>query len=195
VPASSSNITTPSDHTSVRVSTSRLAIERLRDAEVEHFDERAAVGTPRDEQVRRLDVAMDERLAVCLGHRFARLQDVVDDLADRQRPALAKHREQIATFEILHHDVRQPVGRAIGVEDANDVLGLEPHRRARLAQEAIDEIAARGHLAMQHLDRDALGEVNVRRKKHLAHSALTQLAFDLVLVDEDRPRLEHAELG
>ncbi len=49
---------------------------RLGDPEVEHLDEGASVHAPREEDVVRLDVAMDDPRRVRLGHGFAGLHDV-----------------------------------------------------------------------------------------------------------------------
>ena len=56
----------------------------------------------------------------------------------------------------------------------------------------VDDVRAPHHLAMQDLDRDALGEIHVRGREDDAHAAFAEPAFDLVLADEDRPGLEHS---
>ena len=64
----------------------------LRDAEVEHLHERPPSRSLREEEVRGLEVAMDDPERVRLGDRLAGLEDVVDGVADREVAALLEQR-------------------------------------------------------------------------------------------------------
>ena len=72
---------------------------RLRDAEVENLEQVRAVGAARDEEVRRLDVAMDDAHRVRLGHALARLQDQIDDGLRHLRAVMAKDLVEVVALE------------------------------------------------------------------------------------------------
>ena len=75
----------------VRVMSARrpAASMHLRDAEVEDLDARLPVGALGAEEVRGLEVAVDDAERVRLGDRLAGLEDEVDRLLDGQRPRAA----------------------------------------------------------------------------------------------------------
>jgi hypothetical protein len=64
----------------------KLAVHRrkLRDSEVEDLEQQRSIGTSRDEEVGRLDVAMHDAERVRLGQGLACLQHQIDDPADGQ---------------------------------------------------------------------------------------------------------------
>ncbi len=168
---------------------SRVGVgERLGDAEVEHLDERTAVEPPRDEQVRRLEIAMDDACRVRLGERDACLHHVLDGGRHRQRLLRDRARE-VRAVEDLHHHVRRVGLEPAHVEYATHVLGAQMHHRARLANEAIDDRRISGHLVAQQLDRDAVAELEVRRRHHDAHPAGAEDLIDPV------PAADHGTYG
>ena len=59
-----------------------LRVEDLRDAEVDDLDVRTAVLATGEEQVRRLEVAMDDAVRVRLVERLADLQHAIDGVLD-----------------------------------------------------------------------------------------------------------------
>jgi hypothetical protein len=129
---------------------------------------------------------------VDLRERLARVQHVADGILDAQR-SLAPHDVlEVVALEVLHHDERRPVGQLAEVDHARDVLALDPHGGARLAPEPFDDLGTLRGLAQQELQRDALAEVDVRRGKHDAHTAGTDLTLEAVLAgDEVTSLYEH----
>ena len=113
----------------------RVLVDGLRDAEVEDLHARRAVGRLGDEEVLRLEVAMDDAELVRLADRLARLEEVVDGLVDRQRAPRAEDLREVAAGEVLHHDVRRAVRERADLEDADDVLALNRCGGAGLADE------------------------------------------------------------
>ena len=73
---------------------------------------------------------------VRLGDRLAGLHDELDGLFDGERSAGAQPGGEVASVEMLHHEVRRPVVAAGDVEHAGHVLTLDLDGRARLAFEA-----------------------------------------------------------
>ena len=67
------------------------------------------VGAPHAEEVRRLEVAVDDAERVRLGDRLAGLEHEVDRLLDGQRAALLEPRGEVPALEVLHHHVRRAV--------------------------------------------------------------------------------------
>ena len=142
----------------------------LGDAEVEDLDQRGAVAAPHDEQVRRLEIAMDDTAGVRLGDRGAGLDHVADREPGRKRSALDERCEVVALQE-LHHDVRQAVGRAPDIEHAAHVIGAKAGCRARLVKEAIGDGLIARELGAHHLHRDLLLELEVGRGHDDSHPA------------------------
>ena len=108
------------------------------------------------------------------GERFARLEQVLGGLFQRQRPSLLEDRAQIRAAQILHDDVRRAAFERADVDHAHAVLALDLHRRARLALEARDHVAAGKRLRQEELDRDRLVELKMLRQNHDSGAALTE---------------------
>src|SRR5437879_12684389 len=80
----------------------------LGDAEVEDFDASPAVAPSGHEEVRRLDVAVNDPRAVCLVESLAGLHDVLDGGGNRQWPLVRESRGQVVSFEVYDHLIRRP---------------------------------------------------------------------------------------
>ena len=111
-----------------------LDVGQLRDAEVEHLDEKLSVRAPNAEEVRGLQVAVDDPERVRVGDGLAGLKDEVDGQLDGQGAPLLDPRREVAALEVLHDDVRRAVLQRADVEHASDVLALDLHGGSRLAQ-------------------------------------------------------------
>ncbi len=167
---------------------------RLGDAEVEHLDEVRAVGTLGEEQIARLEVAMDDAERVGLGERTARLRDVARRDGDRDRATRAQQLRQVATVEPLHHDERRAVVGAADVEHPAHVLVLELRRGARLAQEPLDGDRLVDETLGEQLQRHRRAQVDVLGREHRTHPATADHALDAVLARDQRARLVHAAI-
>lgn len=125
------------------VAVSETILFELRDAEVEQLEQRAAVGSRGQEQIRRLQIAMHDAGRVGLGQRLARLQHIGDGLRYRQRAALLDDALQVAPRQVLHHDVGQTLFQVSYVVDLRHVVAAESCGNARLALEARQDVLAR----------------------------------------------------
>ncbi len=132
---------------------------------------------------------MDDAGGVRLGDRLARVEHVRDHVGHGERAALAQHRREVAAFEMLHDHVRRAVLELSDVVNPRDVLALEPHDRARLADEARHDLRRR--VRQQELDRDALAELHVHGRDHHAHPASPDDAFDTVFPGDHVAFLDH----
>src|SRR6185312_12417023 len=71
----------------------------------------------------------------------------------------------------------------------DDVRVRQPRRRARLAQEEVAQLALRGEMGRQHLDRDVPVEAHIAREEDRTHAAASELALDGVLRSQRQPEL------
>ncbi len=86
--------------------------------------------------------------------------------------------------DVLHGEVRPPVGGDAAVEEARDVGVLQPRENLPLAEEAAENLAAEWPAANE-LERDVLLELAVGAigQEHPAHAAVADLADHAVRPD------------
>ena len=131
-----------------------VAEECLRDAEIDHLRLRPTGVVGRDQDVRGLEIAMDDALAVRVLHGVADPRDERDALAEPEPGAIAPLGDR-APFDELEHEVRAAARRRAAVEDPRDARMLHPRERLALAREARDD--RRGvHPGLHELDGDDL---------------------------------------
>jgi len=122
-----------------------------------------------DEDVRRLEIAMDHAAAVRVGHRLGHREDVGQER--EPRPELLAFGDQLIerlAADLAHHVVGRAVRRGAGVVDRHDRRMLEPRRDPGLAREAAQRVG----IADQHLlDRDGAAQQRVGRFDDAAHAA------------------------
>ena len=135
----------------------------LGDAEVEDLDERRAVGPRGEEEVRRLEVAVDDAERVRLGDA-PRTPGGRSSTASAtaSAPALRDEVAEVAALEVLHHHVGRAGLERADVDDAGDVLALELHGRARLAEEARDRLGVPSPSGSRNLSATRCVELEVR---------------------------------
>ena len=138
-----------------------------------------------DEDVRRLEVAVDHALGVRVRDRVGH-----GDHLRQQRQPLREIRRRLdhlvepLTRHLLHRVERQPVAARAGAIDRHDRRMLQARGHLRLALEAPAEIVA---IDRDQLERDRATEPRARRGEHRAHAAGADLPVDRVplgLVDE-----------
>ena len=162
----------------------------LGDPEVDDLDQRNAVGAPGDEQVGRLEVAVDDLRGVGLGEPEACLHHIVRGDRRRERAVRGEHAREVTALEQLHHEVRRIVEHA-DVGHAADMLAAQLRRRSGFAQKALDDRVVVGDLGQQELERDALAEMDVRRSNDDPHAAAADHAVDLELPRDEVPGRKH----
>src|SRR6478752_2391590 len=156
----------------------------LRDAEIEHFDDRAFW---RDgaEQILGLQIAMHDAERVRFEQAVASLQHVIDGFLHWQRAVFGQHRRQVAAFEPLHHDVRRARVETSDVEHAHDVGAAQLGGGARLEQHAAHDLFVARQVVADDFDRDRRVELEVGRGQHHSHAADAELGVDAVLAAHD----------
>ena len=108
----------------------RLVVLPLGDPEVQDLDDVRPVRALRDEEVGRLEVAVDDAVRVRLGDALADLHRVVDGERDGQRAARLDHLPEVRPLQVVHHHVGHVIAPHADVDDARDVLVLELLRRS-----------------------------------------------------------------
>ena len=166
----------------------------LRDSEVEHLQQRPAVGPSRDEEVRRLDVSVHDPKRVRFGQGLAGLQHEVDNDADEQ--LRSGDVREIGALQVFEHHVRRTRLEGADVDDARDVFALESNGRLRLPQEALHDLLISEHLRQQKLHRHGLMKLEVHGLHDDAHTALAEHPLDAVSArensaDRNAPVLRH----
>jgi len=137
-----------------------------------------------EEQIRRLEITVNDPERMRLGDGLARFEDVADRLLDGERAALIEHLREIGPLEVFHHHVRRAVVRA-DVEYACDVLAVNLHRGACFAGESLHDLGVRRDLGQQELERDLLIELLVGGGDDDPHPPFAEDAIDPVLPGHD----------
>ena len=132
-----------------------------------------------DEDVLRLQVAMDDPVLVRELRAGEDLADDLERLADRE-PAADQVLERCA-LDVLHRDEVPTVGLA-AVVHADDVLVLHPRGRLGLAAEALDELGVLGEALVQELQRDPALEHLVVGEPHVRHPAAAEAGDEHVAI-------------
>jgi hypothetical protein len=170
--------------TPLRVKTG--VVRRAGEAEVGDLD---ALDAVLQQDVARLDVAVDQPLGVRRRQAVGRLHPDAQDFLQLQRPVAVELLLEREAVDVLHHEVRQPLRLRDGV-DGNHVLVDDGGRRLGLASEPLAGGAAGRQLRGQHLDRDDAVQRLVERLEHHRHAAPADHFEDFVVVEfAELPRL------
>ena len=156
----------------------------LRDAEVEHLED-ALAGLLGQEQVRRLEIAVNDAGGVRLGDCDASLQDEVDGALDGKGAVDAQLGLEVAASQELHDHVRPAALVGVHVEHLHDVRTADARARASFALESLDRIGQGEDLLPQELDRDALAQAQVLGLEDEAHASLAERTKQSVLAADD----------
>ena len=156
-----------------------LRIHELRDAEVEQLDHAVA----RHEHVRRLEVAMNDQLAVRVRYGRNCVDEQPHARFDAERVRSTVVIDALAVDVLQHQELVAVVGRA-SVEQARDVRMAEPREQAAFVTEAICDSRS-GDEPVEELDGAAAFEppVAARGEPNLAHAAAADQPIERVRAD------------
>ena len=139
----------------------------------------------RDEDVARMDVAVDDALAVRLGERVGDLHGEVGGAARIQRTSRDHCLERLAGNEFF--DEKEPTLILADLVHCREVGMRERGARARVGEEPLAPLAVGRDIVRQYFDRDGTSQPRIARAVHLAHAAGADPVEDFVLAQ----RLEH----
>ena len=137
------------------------------------------------QQIARLDVAVDDALLVGVLEPASRLQDAIDRLPNLQRPMILDDAGQVMALDVFHHQVVHALV-LVGVVGRDDVGMRELGRRFHLAVESLDGLGPLHGRRGEDLDRHRAFHPPVPGLQHYPHAAFAQLVQNDVLA-EDQP--------
>src|SRR5262249_51372782 len=148
---------------------------------------RHAVILLHEEEVRRLDVAMDDSVGVRDGERLARLHHQLGRSCERNAAIRLENHLEIFALEILHDDVWASVYRDTDVVYGGRVFALDLGGGFRLSGETANDLGFRGELVLQELDRDGLFELQMACGDDDAHAAFRDDALHPIAATDHFP--------
>ena len=158
-------------------------IDRPGDAEIDHLGDRPSV-LGGDENVGRLEIAMDDPLLVRRVHRAADGRQELDARPDREAPGVAIGGQR-GTVDQLHREVGTSFDGRTGVEDAGDRTVVHSREDLALDFEPAHDLA-RVHAELDQLQGDAtLDGRLLDRLEDLPHAAFADRAHDAIGADAD----------
>src|SRR6185295_15770215 len=126
-----------------------------------------------------LEIAMHDPELVPDNERGEHLPQEIRATFRRERRLFLDDLEQALAFQELHDEEAQAFVLAV-VEHLHGRWMLEPRRRLRFALEARDRGCVLRQIRTQHLDRDALADLDLSRAVHGSHRARADELFDHV---------------
>ena len=173
----------PEDHPGRRDPNRRVGCAR--DPEVDH----PHVPTPLDEDIGRLDVAMDDAALVCSLQRAGHVDDDAERDVELQTPVALEDALQILSVDQLHDDEVDAIVRA-GVIDRRDVRVVKRGRGTRFLAEPRDEFGIGCKARAEDFHRHIAIEKLVVRPVHERHAALTEW-LDQAVAARQHPLGQH----
>ncbi len=145
-------------------------VEGLAEAEVGHHRPDLAVHAGTEQDVGRLDVAVQDAAHVQGVQPVTHLADHPQRGRRAQRPELEPIGEG-ALVGVRHDQERPTVVELAGVVDRHHVRRLDLAQVAPLVDEPLPDVLVRGPVVGQHLDRDVAVELLVVREPHRGEAA------------------------
>ena len=141
---------------------------------------------PVEQDVLRLDVAVDEPLVVREREPARDLQPQLDRLTRAQRPSLRHQLLQVHPVHVFEDDELAPILLA-PVDHRDDVRVSQLRDGARLAAEALDVVVVPRELLVQDLQRDRPFEQAVVRAVDARHAARADELLELITARDQFP--------
>jgi hypothetical protein len=163
-------------------------VQRAGDAEVHHLHGAVV----RDDDVRGLDVTVDDAVLMRVGER---LQDAGDDDQGLLGPGRLGVDEEVAdgaALDDLHHDVRHRLAAhevLAGVVHGDDRVVVEPGHRLGLACETGLGDRVLGEIGAQQLHRHRAAQAHVLGREDLGHTAPAESVGEPIPAIADQPAI------
>ncbi|MCZ7678553.1 MAG: hypothetical protein M5U28_07170 [Sandaracinaceae bacterium] len=169
-----------------------LGRQHARDAEVEEHGPRVAPDRARQEDVRGLDVAVDDPGVVNARERARERARETDRLGHGQRPAREPVLQRLSVEQL--EDLEGPVLVVDAeVQHLHDAFGAYSRRGARLSQEPLGPRRVVAHRGVNELHRHAALEHEVVRAEDRPHASVADQGAHTVLAGEAPPSSSRAQ--
>ena len=167
-------------------------VDDSRNAEIQQL--RLAIFRYQD--IRRLDVAMDDEVAMGVLHRRAHLKEQQHALAQVGPMVFAPGIDALA-LDVLHRQERLAVCQHAAIEQMRNARMLQPRQHLPLAGEALQQHRRAFRRRLQEFQRHLLHEITVGALGQVdrAHAAFTQAAQQAVMPGRRGLRIVAAEVG
>jgi hypothetical protein len=152
--------------------------EGLGEAEVGQIAVLAPAGVF-DEDVRRLDVAVDEPVLVRCVERRGDLACDGDSPRRRECTLAPQQRSQVGAVDVAHREEEHALGFARRV-DRDDVRVLQARGQPRFPLQARAKVRVVHETGRQHLERHVAAEAIIVGAVHLAHAAAADQRLDAI---------------
>ena len=159
-------------------------IGQLGDAEIDQLDEVGAAIPVDEEDIVRLEVAVDDSPLVRRLQRPAALQEDGSRPPERERHSGLHERLQRPAVQELHHEVMAPAVGDVEIEDVDDVVVADDVHGLRFVEEALDDPLVRIEAGMEHLDRHLRADGGVLAHVDGAHSPFAEQLDDAPRADD-----------
>ena len=156
----------------------RRRVGELGDPEVDELEDFVAVVVSSDEDVLRLDVAVNNAVEMGMLETAEDLQDQLHRARSSHR--LAQHARELGALKQLHDHVHHPVVGRSGVGHLHAVGMLEPRCRPGLTLEARGHLGVRAEVGMQDLDREVAMQTLVMRAENRSHATDPNKGLDSI---------------
>lgn len=160
-----------------------LLLRQFRDAEVEDLDPKLAVPIRGEKQVRRLEVAVNDRAFMCLGEAGARLYRDLDGSGGVDAIPIEAGFQRFA-FEPFECQVHPPITRVTEIAALDQVRMTEVARQLSFSLKTLDRGDVRSEIGTKNLDGHASLDVDLLGFVHDAHGPRPDLSQEPIALVE-----------
>ena len=171
-------------HPRDRIFSRRIRDEDLRNPEVHQLHHVGQTATLAEQDVFRLQIAMDDPLRMRFDERRRNLTRQVNDPALRQRLAQIQQRRQRPPVDVLHHDKRSTLFRLTNHVNGRDVRMADLGSGAGFSDKALHDVGIFEQIGPQHFDRDLTFHARLRRAIDGSRRAFSAHGLDRKLTHE-----------
>ena len=175
------------DHARLGDRLGSAVFEHLGDAEIQHLAELLSTLVGKDEDVVRLEIPVENPLAVGFAQRLAGVPHDQGHPLGGQGRLILDHSGQGPAVEQLHGEVEQPFLSNAEIIEGDDVRAAQAAHRLGLHQETLDRSFVLHQFAPQHFQGYGPVDNGLPRPVDNSHPALSKGPQDLVPVVEDLP--------
>ena len=169
----------PDDHACLREARVGREIHRGVERGDAPIGDQGPSGLGVEEDIRRLDVAVDHATRVRSLKRRSHLPDRALGLGDRKRALLLEAVGEAAALDVVHHEVWGPVFQLPDGVDGDHIGMGQSCNDLSFAEEPRPGLVVGNHLGAKHLHSEGSPQIRVPRQVDLAHTSEARHVQDL----------------